>query len=405
MPQIETTEHYQPLIDKNHPNYKSRYLVWYGGRGGAKSWQVAAGLIFRATTETVRVLCCREFQNSIADSVLKLLEDTIERLGVAHLFKVQNNVIYGPNGSEFNFKGLHHNISSIKSFEGVDIVWIEEGQTVSKKSWQVLVPTIRKSGSQIIVTFNPDQEDDPTYVRFITNPPPDSYVCKVNWEDNPWFTPELDAERIHCMETDPEGYANIWGGDTWHRSDSQILNGKWVVMDFEPRMQWGEPLYGADWGFSRDPTVLSKMWIFDRILYIERESCEIGLELDDTKREWEEKMPGCAKRVIKSDNARPETISYLKRHGIPLLKAAPKWKGSVEDGITHLRSYKKIVIHTRCKNAQKEARMYRYKLDPRTGDVTKKIIDKNNHSVDSWRYGLDKLIKRSGIDYKTFNQM
>lgn len=402
MPAIETTEHYRPLIDQNHPNYNSRYLVWYGGRGGAKSWQIAAGLILRATTKPIRILCCREFQNSINDSVHRLLSDTIERLGVEDEFTITNHSITGRNGSEFIFKGLALNITSIKSFEGVDIVWVEEGQSVSEKSWSVLIPTIRKAGSQIIVSFNPDQDDDPTYRRFVIHPPKDSYVCKVNWSDNPWFTKELNDERIHLQEVDPEAYQNVWEGEIWSRTDSQILGGKCIVQDFEPQKLWGRPLYGADWGFAQDPTVLSELYIFDNILYIHREAVKIGLELDDTVDFWNEKVPGGARMPIFGDNSRPETISYLKRHGVPLLRAAKKWKGSVQDGITHLRKYKKIVIHTRCINAKKEAKMYKYKIDPRTDEVTKKIIDKYNHSVDSWRYALDKLITRKGIDYKRF---
>ena len=334
-----------------------------------------------------------------------MLSDTIKRLGVSSLFKVQNNVIYGTNGSEFSFKGLHHNIDSIKSFEGVDIVWVEEAHTVGEKSWRVLLPTIRKKGSQVFISFNPDMETDPTFVRFITNTPPDSYICKVNWSDNPWFTEELNNERLHMLATDPEAYQNIWGGETWARSEAQILNGKWVIDNFTPDKDWGIPILGADWGFSRDPTALSEMYIFNDILWINREAVKVKLELDDTKAYWESKIPGCSRMPIKGDCSRPETISYLKKHGVPLLKAAKKWKGSVEDGITYLRKYKKIIIHSRCKEAAKEARLYRYKIDPRTDEVTKKIIDKNNHCIDSWRYAHDKLIKRSGIDYKKFNRM
>ena len=407
MPAIQTTEHYRPLIDPNHPDYKRRYMVFYGGRGGAKSWQVAAALINRATVSPLRMLCCREFQNSINDSVKQLLSDTIVRLGVEHLFDVQNNGIYGVNGSEFSFKGLRHNISSIKSFEGVDIVWVEEGQSVSEKSWQVLLPTIRKKDSQVIVTFDPDMETDPTWRRFVIAPPEDSYVCKVNWSDNPWFTKELNDERLNQLALDPEAYENIWEGNTWSRSESQILSGKWEVDYFEVQPEWDE-FNGADWGFSRDPTVATQMYVdpIANILYINREACKVGLELDDTVEYWEKEIfTGFCKEIIWSDCARPETVSYLKRHGIPRLKAAKKWKGSVEDGITHLRKYKRIIIHPRCKNAIKEARMYRYKIDPRTDEVTKKIIDKYNHSIDSWRYGLGKLIKRRGINYKAFNKM
>ena len=205
------------LADLRKP---SRYKVLYGGRGGAKSWGVARQLILFAAERKIRVLCAREFQSSIADSVLKLLSDQIAEMGFSALFEVQRNRILGVNGSEFGFEGLRHNVTSIKSYEGVDYCWVEEAQTVSKSSWDTLIPTIRKSGSEIWLTFNPDLEDDETYKRFVKKPPPDATLLPMSWRDNPWFPEVLAKERDYLKETDPDAYLNVWEGHC-----KQILDG------------------------------------------------------------------------------------------------------------------------------------------------------------------------------------
>lgn len=191
----------------------SRYKVLYGGRGGAKSWGVARALLIQATTEPIRVLCAREFQSSIAESVHHLLQSQISDMKLDAFFDIQNNVIKGMNGSEFVFAGLKNNVTKIKSFEGVDRVWVEEAQTVSKSSWEVLIPTVRRDGSEIWLTFNPELETDETYQRFVKNPPNGAVVAKINWTDNPWFPDTLEQERLQLKERDPDAYQNIWEGN------------------------------------------------------------------------------------------------------------------------------------------------------------------------------------------------
>jgi phage terminase large subunit len=165
----------------------ARYKVIYGGRGSAKSWGVARALLILGTWKPTRILCTREFQNSLPESVHRLLTDQVAGLGLSDFYTVQKNMITGRNGTVFVFAGLKHNISKIKSFEGFDRVWVEEGQTVSRHSWDVLIPTIRRPGSEIWVTLNPDLEEDDTYQRFVVRPLPGSIVQPVNWRDNPWF--------------------------------------------------------------------------------------------------------------------------------------------------------------------------------------------------------------------------
>jgi phage terminase large subunit len=191
----------------------ARYKVAHGGRGSGKSWGFARALLLQAASKKLRVLCAREVQKSIKDSVHKLLKDQIEALGLGGFFQVLETEIRGKNGSEFFFSGLsNQTVESIKSFEGVDRCWVEEGQAVSKNSWDILIPTIRKEDSEIWITLNPELDSDETYVRFIANIPPDSIVRQVNYTDNPWFPKVLEAERLHCWETDRESYYNIWEG-------------------------------------------------------------------------------------------------------------------------------------------------------------------------------------------------
>ena len=208
----------------------ARYKVFWGGRGSGKSWHAAMALIMDEHTRKVRAGCFRELQNSIKDSVHKLLSDQIADLGLLSSFDVAKDSIRSKiTASEFLFKGLRHNAQEVKSTEGIDIAWVEEAQLVSKESWEMLIPTIRKDGSEIWVTFNPDQETDSTYQRFVVNAPPNSVVVRVNWDENPWFPKALDAERQYMLATDPDAYQNIWEGSCRTSSDAQILKGKYRV--------------------------------------------------------------------------------------------------------------------------------------------------------------------------------
>lgn len=190
-----------------------RYKVLHGGRGSAKSWSVARALVALAAAKPIRVLCARETQKSIQESVHRLLKDQIGLLGLDGLFDVQETKILGRNGSEFVFAGIRQQgVANLKSFEGTDIAWVEEAQVVTKRSWEVLLPTIRKPGSEIWITFNPELSDDETFRRFVEDPPEGAWVCQVNWSDNPWFPPELERERLDTLKRDPVGYRTIWEG-------------------------------------------------------------------------------------------------------------------------------------------------------------------------------------------------
>lgn len=393
------------LTDWAHPLLKpARYKCLYGGRGSGKSYAVADALLIEGLRRKIRVLCAREFQVSIKDSVHFLLKERIAVLGLEDFYEVQDTVILGANGSSFVFKGIRHNVQSIKSMAGITHCWIEEAQTISAESWRVLVPTIREEGSEIWVTFNPENKTDTVHQELVEKPRQNAYVERVNWDRNPHFPSVLDEERRSMQATDPDAYQHIWEGGFWEKSDAQILNGKWVVDDFEPGSDWDGPYHGGDWGFGSDPTTAVRVWIHDRILYVERESYAHHLELDDTGRRWLADIPDLDRYPVRADSARPESISHVRRGrkpsgedqgcpAIPQLVGASKPPGSVEDGIAHLRSYRRIIIHPRCKHTAEEARLYSYKRDRLSGEVLPIIVDAHNHLIDSIRYALQPLIQ------------
>lgn len=189
-----------------------RYKVLYGGRAGLKSWGIARALLLIAAQTPKRILCVRELQASLDDSVHRLLSDQIYALGLQGFYTIEKASIRGANGSEFSFEGIRHNVQKIKSYEGIDICWVEEAQAVRKFSWEVLIPTIRKAGSEIWVSFNPFREKDDTYQRFIVNPQPNSVVIRMSWRDNQWLSPELLAEIEHARVNSPDDYLHIWEG-------------------------------------------------------------------------------------------------------------------------------------------------------------------------------------------------
>lgn len=215
----------------------SRYKVAYGGRGGAKSWGFARALIIMAAQRPLRILCTREIQNSLQESVHRLLSNQIDALGLSDRFQVIQTVIRGSNGSEFIFEGLRHNSNKIKSMEGVDICWVEEAEKVSDESWSVLIPTIRKPGSEIWISFNPTIPQAPTWQRFVANPPPSAQVAKIGWRDNPWFPAELKAEMEHLKETNYEEYLHIWEGEFRQFADGAVYKDELIKARKEGRIK------------------------------------------------------------------------------------------------------------------------------------------------------------------------
>lgn len=371
---------------------KYRYRIWHGGRGSSKSWTIARVLVALAASKSLRILCCREFQNSIADSAKKLLADQIEAMGLSRYFTVTDTSIRSTSGSEFIFKGLARNVQGIKSTEGVDICWVEEAQTTSQTSLELLIPTIRKSGSELWFTYNPQNEDDPVHVLMHSlSEDPDALVRKVNWQDNPWFPDELNAERLRLLRTDPEAYEHVWEGECRTISEAVIFRNRVAFRSFDTPDDV-RFYYGADWGFSQDPTALIRCYIHDDVLYIDHEAFGLQVEMDELP-ELFERVPGAREWPILADCARPETISYMANRHRFRISGAEKWPGSVEDGIQRLKAFRQIVVHPRCPRISKEFRLYSYKVDKHTNDILPKIEDAWNHGIDALRYALSPIIQ------------
>jgi phage terminase large subunit len=348
-------------------------------------------------SERLRILCTREYQNSIKESFHAELKQAIQaRPWLEAQYDVGENYIRGYNGTEFLFRGLRHVMGSIKSMAQIDLCIVEEAEDVPDHSWLSLEPTIRAAKSEIWVIWNPRDENSPTDKRFRKNTPPRSKIIEMNWRDNPRFPAVLEEQRHHMLATDPDLYNHVWEGGYWQKSHSQVLNGKWAVKEFTPKDSWDGPYYGQDWGFSTDPAALVKFWRHDNRLYIEHEAYETGVEIDDTPA-FNDRIPGAREHVIRADSARPEIISYMQQHGFPRMVAAPKWPGSVEDGISWLRSHTEIVIHPRCTNVAEEARLWSYKVDRQTGDVLPVLKPGHDHAFDAIRYGAAPMIQRGKI--------
>ena len=369
-----------------------RYKVLYGGRGSGKSWACARALLAFGFNKPVRILCAREIQKSISDSVHKLLGEQIEEMGLSGFYDITQNVIRGANGTEFIFKGLRTNPQEIKSMEGVDYCWVEEAQAVSQASWDVLIPTIRKPGSEIWITFNPLDASDPTYQSFIEHPPDNAVVRKVNYDENPYFPEVLRVEMEWLKGRDYESYLHIWEGEVRKISNALVFGGRFRVESFDTPP--GARFYhGADWGFANDPTTLERCFVDNGTLYIDAEAWGVGVEIDQTPQLFDS-IDTARRWPIKADGARPETISYMRRQGFNVT-AAKKWQGSIEDGIEHIKTYD-IVVHPRCRHIIDEFNRYSYKVDKQTGDILPVIVDAYNHGIDALRYSLDGLIKGRG---------
>jgi len=215
---------------------KARYRVLYGGRGGSKSWNIARALLLKGCEQTIRVLCAREYQTSIKDSVHKLLCDQIFALDIQAHYEITERSIRGINGTEFIFAGVKNNTNNIKSIEGIDICWVEEAQSVSSNSWNILLPTIRKIDSEIWISFNPELPTDETWKRWVLQPPDNAVVQKINWSDNPWFPEVLDLERRALYGRDIEAYNNVWEGIPRQTVNGAIFAKEVTMADLEGRI-------------------------------------------------------------------------------------------------------------------------------------------------------------------------
>ncbi|MCT8750876.1 PBSX family phage terminase large subunit [Glaesserella parasuis] len=381
-----------------------RHRGAYGGRGSAKTRTFAKMTAVVAYQRAMQgengvILCGREFMNSLEDSSLEEIKQAIQsEPWLADFFEIGEKYVRTKCGRiSYIFTGLRHNLDSIKSKARILLAWIDEAESVSEMAWRKLLPTVRENGSEIWLTWNPEKKGSATDLRFRQHQDESMAIVEMNYSDNPWFPDVLEQERLRDKaRLDDATYRWIWEGDYLEESEAQVFRGKYQELEFKPLPDFEGPYHGLDFGFAHDPTAAIKCWVFNDELYIEYEAGKVGLELDDTATFLQKGIAGIEQYVIRADSARPESISYLKRHGLPRIDGVPKWKGSVEDGIAHIKSYKKIYIHPRCQQTLNEFRLYSYKTDRLSGDVLPTLVDAHNHYIDALRYALNPRIQRKG---------
>jgi phage terminase large subunit len=389
--EVEFPEKLLPIFEPR------RYKVLYGGRGGSKSWAAARALLILGYQKPLRILCAREFQNSVADSVHALLKDQIVRLGLQSFYEVQKTTILGKNGTSFVFDGLRNNITSLKSFEGADICWVEEAQTVSRASWNVLIPTIRKEGSEIWVTFNPELETDETYQRFVAKPPEGALVLKVGWQDNPWFNSTLRSEMMELKARDPDSYLTVWEGHCRQTLDGAVYAKEIRAATEENRItrvpvEPGKPIH-TFWDLGRSDN--TSIWFaqivgfeFRIVDYYQANQHAIGhyLEVLDQRRyvygtHW---LPHDA---ANKQLHHPLSIEGQMRAAGKVVRIVPKI--SVANGINAART-----VFPKCWfDAAKAAdglqclRHYQYEVDPATQQFSREPLHNwASHGADAFRY-------------------
>lgn len=388
-----------------------RYRGSYGGRGSAKTRTFAKmtavrAMMFAQAGISGSILCGREFMNSLEDSSMEEIKQAIrETPWLDAFFDIGEKFIRTKDRRvSYVFCGLRHNLDSIKSKARILIAWIDEAESVSEMAWSKLLPTVRAENSEVWITWNPEDEESPTNQRFRMQPPENACIVEMNYSDNPWFPDVLEQERLNDYNRlDGPTYTWVWEGAYRKNSMAQIFAGKYEVREFTHGDDWDGPYNGLDFGFSQDPTAATQCWIHGDVLYVEFEAGKTGLELDHTADYICKRIPSFDRETVRADSARPESISYLKRadpdgkrKNMPGIIGVDKGKGSVEDGIEFIKSFAMVVIHPRCQETAREFQRYSYKVDRLSGDVTKVILDKFNHYIDSIRYGLEQVMKNRG---------
>ena len=382
------------------PRGSYQYRVLKGGRGSGKSVGAATVALIWGYAEKLTVLCVRQFQNSIRDSFYKELVEALEsNPWLADHYIVTKESITGKNGTSFIFKGLDRNPQSIKSVAKIDLTIVEEGEDIPELSWINLEATVfRQPKSEIWCVYNPRKENSPVDNRFVKNPSPNSIVVDVQWDDNPFFPERMEVLRQRDMRIfDPATYAWIWEGAYLTNSKSQVFHGRYEVKDFTPDDKW-TMVQGLDWGYSQDPTAMIRAYVHDECLWISHEAGDVGVELDDVAKVAAQ-IPDFHRYATRADSAQPAMISHVKGKGLPRLEPAKKGKGSVEDGIQFIRSFRRVYIHPRCKRTLEEFNLYSWKTDRMSGDVLDVPVDAFNHWIDALRYSLEPIMLRSRFNW------
>ncbi len=390
--EIQTPRVFKPLLAR------ARYKGAHGGRGSGKSHFFAELAIEESILAKTDIVCVREVQQSLDQSVKKLLELKIEALGVGHRFTSTERQIRSDLGGLIIFQGMqNHTADSIKSLEGYDRAWVEEAQSLSQRSLDLLRPTIRKPDSELWFGWNPNFATDPVDALLrCADPPPGAVVVRANFSDNPWFPDVLQKEMEYDRKRDPEKYAHVWMGEYQTHSEARVFK-NWTIEEFE-RPAGTVYRLGADWGYAIDPSVLVRCSIEGNRLYVDYEAYLIGCEIVQLP-DLFDRVPDSRKWFITADSARPETISYMQAHGYPRINAAVKGPRSLEEGVAFLQAYD-IIVHPRCRHVIDELTLYRYRQDPLTGRILAVLEDKNNHCIDALRYACEGVRKAAPFQRK-----
>ena len=387
-----------------------RYKILHGGRGSGKSWSIARALVALGATRPIRVLCARETQKSIQESVHRLLKDQISLLGLDSLYEVQENRIIGSNGTEFTFAGIRQQgVANMKSYEGTDICWVEEAGVVTRKSWDVLIPTIRKPGSEIWISFNPELDTDETFTRFVANPPSESWVCEVNWSDNPWFPPELDKERRDWLDRDPQGYLTTWEGRCRPAVDGAIYakeiealqrEGRVRAVPYDPTLKV-HTVWDLGWNDSMSIIMVQKVASEVRIIdFIEDSHRTIDsyiMEIESRKWRWgTDFIPhDGAHKNFQTGRSTQNLLESLGRRVTVLPRGNP------EEGIRMAR----MVFPRAYFDAEKtidlvnHLKRYRRAINQTTQEAGAPLHDEHSHAADAWRYLAESLEMMSNDDW------
>jgi phage terminase large subunit len=387
-----------------------RYKILHGGRGSGKSWSIARALVALGASKPIRVLCARETQKSIQESVHRLLKDQISLLGLDALYEIQENRILGSNGTEFTFAGIRQQgVANMKSYEGTDICWVEEAQVVTRKSWDVLIPTIRKPASEIWISFNPELDTDETFTRFVAHPPSDSWVCEVNWSDNPWFPPELDKERRDWLDRDPQGYLTVWEGRCRPAVDGAIYaseiealqrEGRIRSVPYDPTLKV-HTVWDLGWNDSMSiifvQKVASEVRIIDFIEDSHRTIDSYVMEIESRKWRWgTDFIPhDGAHKNFQTGRSTQNLLETLGRRVTVLPRGSP------EEGIRIARMvFPRAYFDTdKTMELVNHLKRYRRAINQVTQEAGAPLHDEHSHAADAWRYLAESLEMMSNDDW------
>lgn len=404
--ECQTPRVFLPLLADTTPDGDPvEYLGAHGGRGSGKSHFFGENMVEQCLARPVRAVCIREVQKSIAQSIKLLIEDKITKFGVRSYFDIKDTYIRTPHDGIIVFHGMqNHTADTIKSLEGFNIALVEEAQRLSKRSWGLLRPTIRRPGAQVWAAWNPDKATDAVDNFYRNkNKPKGCITVEANYLDNPFLPDKLANDAKYDAQYNKDDFAHVWLGAYASQSSARVFK-RWRIATDDDRAAMRVHaktvhLFGSDFGFGADAAILVRCHFEEKPipgkpvkLYVTAEAFQHGVEIDALSTMYDhldpERPKMARKYVITADSSRPDLISYLRRNGYPLARPAKKGAGSVEAGVKFLQSYE-IVVDPSCVNTIRELTRYSYKVDKHSETVLPVLQDEENHVIDSLRYAVE----------------